>query len=218
LELFEKVYRFRGMAGDEFSKLFGRRFASSGVMNYSSIAIQTAMAEGDNIRRLQDSVSMDSVAAPRLKAKIEERLAAATRLMRKSETILPDEWRTPYFGAQMYAGIGRTAQADSILDAAVKRMPKGAHAPARPGGSPPAQRTQGTGDQAAGLGGEGLAQRRRSPAGPGDDPRRRRSRRGGPQGRRERRQAQPRRPAHAIDRRDAPVPRPGAAGPFPSRV
>lgn len=123
-ELFEKVYKYRGMDGSTPKLLDLDDDSRRLLMNYASIAIQTAMAEGDNIRRLQDSATLDSAAAPRLKAKIEERLAAATRLMRKSETILPDEWRTPYFGAQMYAGIGRTEQADSILDAAAKRMPK----------------------------------------------------------------------------------------------
>jgi len=122
-ELYEKVYKYRGMddTGPKLTYLDddSRRL----LMNYASIAIQTAMAEGETIKRLQDSLSIDTAAAPRLHAKIEARLALVTRLLRKSETILPDEWRTPYFGAQMYAQIGKTAQADSILDAAAKRMP-----------------------------------------------------------------------------------------------
>jgi len=125
--LFENVYKFRGMdaSGPKLTYLDddSRRL----LTNYASIAIQVAMAEGEIVRAEQDSLSMpglDSAAPARLKKSIDHRLADVTKLLRKSETILPDEWRTPYFAAQMYAQIGKNAKADSVLDAAQKRMPK----------------------------------------------------------------------------------------------
>ncbi len=123
VELYEKVYKYRGLdeSGPKLTHMDddSRRL----LMNYSSIAIQTAMAEGENITQLQNVAKMDSANSSAILAQIEKRLATVTRLLRKSETILPDEWRTPYFAARVYAQLGRSRQADSILAAASLRMP-----------------------------------------------------------------------------------------------
>lgn len=124
--LFESVYKFRGMGG-EGDKLTHLDDDSRRLLtNYASIAIQVAMAEGEIIRAEQDSLAIpgiDSASGPRLRASIEQRLANVTNLLRRSEVILPEEWRTPYFAAQMFVQIGKTAKADSVLDAAQKRIP-----------------------------------------------------------------------------------------------
>lgn len=125
--LFEDVYKFRGMDSSAPRLSYLDDDSRRLLTNYASIAIQVAMAEGEIVRAEQDSLSIpgiDSTAGPRLRASIAHRLSDVTKLLRKSESILPDEWRTPYFAAQMYAQIGKNDKADSVLDAAQKRMPK----------------------------------------------------------------------------------------------
>ncbi|MCB9496872.1 MAG: DUF2723 domain-containing protein [Fibrobacteria bacterium] len=126
VDLFENVYKYRGMDASAPKLRYLDDDSRRLLMNYASIAIQTSMAEGDEIRALKDSLElpgMDSTDGPRIRKAIDARLAVVTRLLRKSESILPDEWRTPYFASQMYTQIGRPEQADSILAAAQKRMP-----------------------------------------------------------------------------------------------
>jgi len=125
--LFGKVYKYRGMAGDEYSSGYldddTRRLES----NYSSIAIQAAMGSADGIRRMMDSAARpdlpDSVKAP-VKARADLRLGQVTGLLRESERLVPREWRTAYFGAQLFAQLGLSASADSVLNNARKRLPK----------------------------------------------------------------------------------------------
>jgi hypothetical protein len=124
--LFENVYKFRGMGGEGKKLKYLDDDSRRLLTNYASIAIQVAMAEGEIIRAEQDSIAnpgADSTAPARLRASVDKRLREVAKLLRRSETILPDEWRTPYFAAQMYAQIGMNAKADSVLDAAQKRLP-----------------------------------------------------------------------------------------------
>ncbi len=126
VDLFTKVYRFRGMGGDKYSKGYldddTRRLES----NYSSIAIQAAMGSAEGIRRLYDSASRpnvpDSVKAI-LKRKADDRLTKVVQLIQNSEHMIPREWRTAYFGSQLFTQLGRTASADSTLALARKRLP-----------------------------------------------------------------------------------------------
>ncbi|MBK8803463.1 MAG: DUF2723 domain-containing protein [Fibrobacteres bacterium] len=126
LELFSKVYRFRGMAGDEFSKGFldddSRRLES----NYSSIAIQAAMLSADAAKRwdMEAGSSKDTARVLELRRRIDDRVGKILTLIRASERLMPKEWRTPYSGAILFGSLGKFASADSLLDAARKRMPE----------------------------------------------------------------------------------------------
>jgi len=126
LELFSKVYKFRGMAGDKYSVGFldddSRRLES----NYSSIAIQAAMASADQAKRweAEAATSKDSAHVLELRRKIDERVSKILTLIRASERLMPKEWRTPYSGAVLFASLGKVASADSLLDQARKRMPE----------------------------------------------------------------------------------------------
>lgn len=125
--LFTKVYKYRGMAGDQYSSGYldddTRRLES----NYTSIAIQAAMGSADGIRRMMDSAARPDVAdsvKAKLKARADSRLAKVTSLLKESDRLVPTEWRTAYFGAQLFAQLGRPASADSVLNLARKRLPK----------------------------------------------------------------------------------------------
>ncbi|MBK9579947.1 MAG: DUF2723 domain-containing protein [Fibrobacteres bacterium] len=126
LELFSKTYKFRGMAGDQYSVGFldedSRRLES----NYSSIAIQAAMASADQAKRwdAEASTSKDTARVLELRRKIDERVGKILTLIRSSERLMPKEWRTPYSGAILFGSLGKVASADSLLDAARKRMPE----------------------------------------------------------------------------------------------
>jgi hypothetical protein len=124
--LFSKTYKYRGMAGDEFSTGYldddTRRLES----NYSSIAIQAAMGSGDGIRRLLDSAALPGVpdsVKQSLKARADQRTAQVTALLRQADKLVPTEWRTAYFGAQLFAQLGMVKSADSVLESARKRLP-----------------------------------------------------------------------------------------------
>jgi hypothetical protein len=125
-ELFNKVYRFRGMAGDKYSSGYldddTRRLES----NYTSIAIQAAMGSAEGIRRQLDSASLpgltDSVKA-RCAVTANGRVAKVVELIRRADQLVPTEWRTAYFGAQLFAQLDRKESADSVLAVARKRLP-----------------------------------------------------------------------------------------------
>ncbi len=124
--LFSKVYRFRGMAGDKYSTGYldddTRRLES----NYSSIAIQAAMGSAEAIRRLLDSAAMPTLAdsvKSRLTATANARVAKVTQLIRRADELVPTEWRTAFFGAQLFVQLDRKDAADSVLRAARKRLP-----------------------------------------------------------------------------------------------
>lgn len=125
LKLFSETYKFRGMAGDEFSRGFldedSRRLES----NYSSIAIQAAMASADAVKRwqTQSKLTKDSAEVKMLQAKVNERVAKIAKLIQAAEHLVPKEWRTPYSAAILFSSIERGASADSVLDQARKRLP-----------------------------------------------------------------------------------------------
>jgi len=125
--LFSKTYKYRGMAGDEFSTGYldddTRRLES----NYSSIAIQAAMGSADGIRRLMDSASRPGVpdsVKKQVKAQADLRTVQVVHLLQKADKLVPTEWRTSYFAAQLFAQLGLVKSADSVLENARKRLPQ----------------------------------------------------------------------------------------------
>jgi len=127
--LFEKTYLFRGL--DE-NRSWMDEDSERLLTNYSSIAIQVAMEDVPNIKKLQDSVklSLDAAATPELKARtailkgeVNHRIKDAMSLLNRVKDLNPNEWRTPYFTSQFFSEVGRPAQAESTLVAARKRMP-----------------------------------------------------------------------------------------------
>jgi tetratricopeptide (TPR) repeat protein len=94
--------------------------------NYTSIAIQAAMGSAEGIRRQLDSVALPGLAdstKARIKAAANERVVKVVKILRRADQLVPTEWRTSYFGAQLFAQLGRADAADSVLAVARKRLP-----------------------------------------------------------------------------------------------
>lgn len=125
LALFTKSYRFRGMAGDEFTQGYLDEDSRRLETNYTSIAIQAALGSADVARRWLDSakLSKDTAAVAAYKAKAEHRVDQVSGLIRQADHLVPSEWRTSYFAAQMFAQLDRPQSADSVIAVARKRLP-----------------------------------------------------------------------------------------------
>lgn len=125
VDLFTKVYKFRGMAGDQYSSGYLDDDSRRLETNYSSIAIQAALGSADIAKRWRDSAALtkDSAMAKTLRAKSAERITKVMSLIHEAERLVPDEWRTAYFTAQMFATLGQPESADSVIAAARKRLP-----------------------------------------------------------------------------------------------
>ena len=127
--LFEKVYKFRGMGADRgWMDEDSERLLS----NYSSIAIQVAMDDVPRIKAMQDTIkkAKDSSATPEVKARaailpgvINAHVRNSLKLLDRVRDLNPNEWRTPYFAAQYFAEVGLSAKAESTLVAARAKSP-----------------------------------------------------------------------------------------------
>ncbi len=128
-QLFEKVYRFRGLGknhawlDDDSERL---------VSNYASIAVQLAMEDVPSIKAMQDSIARSKApdATAALKARAAQLPAAISGRIRKSMELMdrvaelnPSEWRTPYYIAQYYMEIGMIPQAINTVESARKLNP-----------------------------------------------------------------------------------------------
>jgi hypothetical protein len=125
IRLFTQQYRFRGMGGDQYSVGYLDDDTRRLETNYSSIAIQAALGSADIAKKWRDSAALtkDSAVARELRAKAKDRVVKVASLIRAAEHLVPAEWRTAYFAAQMFATLGQPESADSVINVARKRLP-----------------------------------------------------------------------------------------------